>query len=609
MPGIVGLVTNSGESANLAAVDRMLHPLRRSPLHHESSISSHTAALGAIGLPEGGPEIAAKDGVWLAHYGLIVDDAFTADLQSGAYGPPGDCGAPARLLLDRFLRGGVEAVCGLNGLYALAIWEEEPQRLTLVLDRLAYFNLYYWQSPDGLMFGSEYKSIAWHPQFPRAVDPVAVSDLFLHFSPMEDRTLFRGIHSLPAAGLLVYEKGQLSVRSYWLPSFSAPNKAGDERHYADGLAEHMRRSLARRARPGSSLLVTGGLDSRIVAEMYPDNAWGDDLVTSTIGVPGGDDLVYGKKIAQVLNLPHEHIAIGTDYLEQFTPPITWSAEGKIGAHGSWIMAQGQFLQQRGLRYALTGLFGNFVSGRHYAPGIHKAASFAEGRRLANSYIYHGLAGLRDVMRPEIFSEAAMYSVDMPGRMFDHSGASDARQAYDYMLMHSRIARGGHTSDALGDYALALEPFLDNDVINYALQEIPYSVRERGMFYLLLITRHLPRVTKIPYARTGFSISQDLRIRQVPLLHHVDNLRRRALRRIFPARYDKERRGCIPHAGAFRGGSMAFARQALARSDYLGDLFDMHAVNRMLEDHIAGRRNAYMTLSHLVTFSIWCEQFC
>ena len=608
MPGIVGLVTHSGEPANRAEVDRMLSPLRRSPLHHESSIANNTAALGAIGLPEGGPEIATREGIWLAHYGLIVDDAFTADLQSGAYGPPGDCGAPARLLLDRFLRGGVEAVCGLNGIYALAVWEEAPQRLTLVLDRLAYFNLYYWQSPDRLMFGSEYKSITWHPQFRRAVDPVAVADLFLHFSPMEDRTLFRDIHSLPPAGILVYENGQVRVRSYWQPSFSTSSKARDDRHYADGLAEHLRRSLARRAFPGSGLLVTGGLDSRIVAEMYCDGEQGGGLVTSTIGVPGGDDLVYGKKIAQVLGLPHEHIAIGTDYVEQYAPPITWGAEAKIGAHASWIFAQGQFLQQRGLRYAITGLFGNFVSGRHYTPGVHKASSIAEGRRHANSYIYHGLIGLRDVMRPEIFNEAAEYSADMPGRMFDHSGAADARQAFDYMMMHSRIARGGHTSDALGDYALALEPFLDNDVIDYALQEIPVSVRERSMFYLHLIERHLPRVAQVPYARTGFSIPVDLRLRQVPFLHQADDLRRRALRRMFPARYDKERRSCIPQAGSFRGGSMAFARRALSRSDYLGDLFDMHAINRMLEDHLAERRNAYLTLSHLVTFSIWCDLF-
>ena len=587
----------------------MIRPLRRNPSHHESTIASDTAALGSIGLPEGGPQIASRNGVWLAHYGLIVDDAFTAELLLGAHGPPDDYGTPARLLLDRFLRDGVAAVRGLNGVYALAVWEEEPQRLTLLLDRLSYFNLYYWQSPEGLMFGSEIKSIAWHPRFNRDVDPAAVADLFLHFSPMEERTLFCDIRSLPPAGILTYERGQIRVGSYWQPSFAGQRDARDDRQYADGLAERMQRSLARRARASTGLLITGGLDSRVVAEMYCATAPETDLITSTISVPGGEDLVYGKKVARALGLPHEHILIGTDYLQQFASPITRSAEGKIGAHASWIMAQGEFLQQHGLRFAMTGLFGNFISGRHYSHEVHKAASFAEGRQHANSYLKQNLAGLREVMRPEIYREAALYSADMPGRMFDISGTADARQAFDYMLIHSRIARGGHTSDALGDFALPLEPFLDNDVLDYALSEIPSQVRERSLFYLHLIIRHLSRVSAVPYARTGYPIPLDLRIRQVPLLHHADDLRRRALRRLFPTRYDKERRGSIPQAGAFREGSQAFARRVLARSDLLGDLFDMHAVSCLLEDHLARRRTAYFTLSHVLTVALWREQFC
>lgn len=61
----------------------------------------------------------------------------------------------------------------LNGMYAFALWDPREQQLLLVRDRMGIKPLYYYPTPDGVLFGSEPKAILAHPSVRPARTPCA----------------------------------------------------------------------------------------------------------------------------------------------------------------------------------------------------------------------------------------------------------------------------------------------------------------------------------------------------------------------------------------------------------------------------------------------------
>src|SRR5436305_1362818 len=68
---------------------------------------------------------------------------------------------------------GVDCVARLHGMFGFAIWDAPRRRLLLARDRAGKKPLYYTQANDGLLFGSEIKSLLYHPDVIRKVDTQA----------------------------------------------------------------------------------------------------------------------------------------------------------------------------------------------------------------------------------------------------------------------------------------------------------------------------------------------------------------------------------------------------------------------------------------------------
>jgi asparagine synthase (glutamine-hydrolysing) len=161
---------------------------------------------------------------------------------------------------------GLDCVQHLRGMFGLAIWDADAEKLFLARDRVGKKPLYYTLTRGGeLVFGSELKSLLEHPGVGREVDPQAV-DAYLSFGYVPDPySIFRGVKKLPPGHLLTFEKGEVAVREYWDFQFETGEEK-PEAYYLENVRELLDESVRLRMISEVPLgaFLSGGVDSSTI---------------------------------------------------------------------------------------------------------------------------------------------------------------------------------------------------------------------------------------------------------------------------------------------------------------------------------------------------------
>src|SRR5579863_4010564 len=108
-----------------------------------------------------------------------------------------------------------EFVEDLNGMFAIALWDEKRRRLVLARDRAGEKPLYYWQRGRTLVFGSEIKAILEYPGVGREMDGESVRQYLFYGYVPAPRSIFAEIRKLPAGWRMIVEQGQTRSEPFW----------------------------------------------------------------------------------------------------------------------------------------------------------------------------------------------------------------------------------------------------------------------------------------------------------------------------------------------------------------------------------------------------------
>jgi len=178
---------------------------------------------------------------------------------------------------------GPDFVRELNGMFAIALWDERAGRLVLARDRAGEKPLYYWRGGDMLVFGSEIKTLFEYPGISHEPDPQAVVEYFLYGYFPSPRSAYAEIRKLPAAHRMVVERGKISIEPYWQlrdhlrpPGLPAPTTK-EEKVLVETLRQHLRDAAVSRLVSDVPLgvFLSGGVDSStlvaIMSELTPGN--------------------------------------------------------------------------------------------------------------------------------------------------------------------------------------------------------------------------------------------------------------------------------------------------------------------------------------------------
>jgi asparagine synthase (glutamine-hydrolysing) len=165
------------------------------------------------------------------------------------------------IVLHLYEERGVEALSGLIGMFAIAIWDSVNRQLFLARDRLGIKPLYYSRRGPDLLFGSEVKALLAHPACSREFN-------WRDWAPGPDRlpTFVSGVDCLPAGHYLAWNThGELATRCYWNldEAFATPDTGLPAQHYVDRFADLFEDSVSLRlmADVPVGAFLSGGLDS------------------------------------------------------------------------------------------------------------------------------------------------------------------------------------------------------------------------------------------------------------------------------------------------------------------------------------------------------------
>jgi asparagine synthase (glutamine-hydrolysing) len=220
---------------------------------------------------------------------------------------------------------GEHCVDRFRGMFAFAVWDANARRLLLARDRLGVKPLYYAAVPGGIVFGSEIKSLLEDPEVPREWRAEALDAyLTLLYIPAPD-TIYRGIHKLPPAHVLVAERGAIRTSRYWDLEFTGDGDPAREEDYLAELDAHLREAVQLRLVSDVPLgaFLSGGIDSSTVVA-YMVEASRTPPVTIAVGFEhqAFDEVQHAETVARHLGCDF-HALTASPQVEELLPKLAW----------------------------------------------------------------------------------------------------------------------------------------------------------------------------------------------------------------------------------------------------------------------------------------------
>ncbi len=207
------------------------------------------------------------------------------------------------------------------GMFVFAVWDKETRTLSLVRDRLGIKPMFYQDTGDALVFGSELKAIRAAGTGSLEIDRGALALYLRHSYVPSPYTIFNGVHKLPPGAILtatVGHDGQVdcSIREWWSLEDALSDKdalfngtydaAVEQLH--DLLAEAVSQRMISDVPLGAFL--SGGIDSSTIVSLMRQQG-SQPPSTFTIGFSEGshNEAEWAKRIASHLGTDHHELQV------------------------------------------------------------------------------------------------------------------------------------------------------------------------------------------------------------------------------------------------------------------------------------------------------------
>lgn len=211
------------------------------------------------------------------------------------------------VILNAYRKWGDAFVEKLNGMFAIALYDETRGELFLARDRAGEKPLFVWRTQNRVVFASELKAMFAFAEFPRRIDIEALEHYFAYGYVPRGLCILDGVEKIAPGHIaeLNVNSGAWSVRAWW--DLPAPeSNHGDEvalEHELESLLEDaVRRQLV--ADVPVAVLLSGGVDSSVITAMAARARQKVNTFTVTFPNSKFDESAYARLVANHLGTRH-----------------------------------------------------------------------------------------------------------------------------------------------------------------------------------------------------------------------------------------------------------------------------------------------------------------
>ena len=626
MCGITGKVYHQHnrpvESETLRAMCQTL--VHRGPddkgFYTDNNVGLAMRRLSVIDLETGNQPIHNEDRtVWTVCNGEIYNFAdLRRELEARGHGS--HTRVDTEVIVHLYEEHGLDFVHHLNGMFAIALWDENQRQLVLARDRLGIKPLFYAQLPDRFLFGSEIKAILAEGLQP-SIDLQALSHyLSLLYIP-SPHTIYREIRKLEAGHVLLHRKGRITIRRYWdlgpIQPLAFDRARAEELHaqLRDLLNDAVRCRLISDVPLGAFL--SGGLDSSTVVALMRRSHNGP-INTFSIGFhdPSYDELPYARLVARRFHTNHTELTVTPDAAHLVPKLVHYFDEpfADSSAIPTYYLSQ---LTRQHVTVALGGDGGDEVFAGYLTYQADKLAQlYNRLPGLLTRRLLPALAQLLPISDDKV-------SLDFKARRFvNYAPLEPGRRHYAWKAFFDDVLKRAVLSDdvlnslegALDTYPVfqryyeavpnhsPLNRFLYTDTKVYLANDILVKVDRMSMAHALEVRVPLldHRVVEFMFRLPG-----NLKMPRLGLKHFL----KRTMSDILP------RKILTRPKGGFNVPIPIWLKQELKPlvMEYLSPtrikacgVFNPETVSRLVADHMAGRADYSRNIWALLVFNLWHE---
>jgi len=623
MCGLVGVFDLKGDSVYSSLIKTMTKQIAHRGPDSEGYYVKDNIGLGHRRLSildtsdKGAQPMSSKDGNWTIVFNGCIYNFSELKKELKTKGHTFNSQTDTEVICEGLSEYGEVFFEKLNGMFAIAAWNESKQELYLSRDRFGVKPLYYWFNGNTLCFSSEIKAIIKHPDYKIDVDLDALNEYFTFQNVFSFNTLFKGITMLPPANTVKIDRSSTYVKhnSWW--DFDFSNTDEDMTfEFAESETKRLFKQAVNRQMiadvPVGSYL-SGGMDSGSITAVASKKVnrlstftCGFDMSEATGREANFDERKDAELMANHFKTEHFEQVMNAGDLKWSLPRVVYHLEDlRVGmSYPNYYISR---LASKFVKVCLQGTGGDELYGGYPWRYYHIFDSLNQ-REFFDQYYGFWQRLVPDQDKKKLFTKKVFskINIDAPKDTFERVFTFNKRLRYDTPEDHINNSLYFEIKTFLpglllvGDklsMANGLEerfPFLDNDLVDFAMK-VPVKHK------LGNLEQELKRLDENTVAKKKMYRQFD----------DGKNVLRKAMEDFIPKEIiERKKQGfSAPDESWYRGENAAYVKELLldpnlACKDYINQDYIFKIVN----EHINEGVNHRLLIWSLMNFEWWCKIF-
>lgn len=371
-----------------------------------------------------------------------------------------------------------------NGMFAIALFNIEKQKLYLIRDRMGIKPLYFYNDGKNFIFSSEIKGVLSSGLVNAEFNDSAVDEYLANRYVRAPYTFFKNIFQINSGTYLSVDKNLSTVENkYWdLPETFNISTEYNEEEILEKLDTELNKAIKYRLIADVPLgtYLSGGVDSSLITAITALNK-NEKTNTYTIGFKEVNEFEYSKVIAEKYKTDHHEILMQKeDYISNWERLINFK-DAPLGVPNEIPLAVMSSKLKEKITVVLSGEGADELMGGY---GRIYRAPFDYKNEETNKSFYDYFISKYDYvpryMRDELINTPKNYRDEFDAEIKANFNKSPNENNV-FKFFHKYHVKGLLQRVDMTTMQTSVEarvPFLDHNLIEFSYRSIPYDLKLR-----------------------------------------------------------------------------------------------------------------------------------